>query len=73
MFVFPPYSPRSLAIGGAVACALVGYGWYAYMTQDIRGNARNGYRKQPDAKTKADAKSKAEAKPRSSVERKDSE
>jgi hypothetical protein len=46
---------HSLGIGGLVACSFVGYGWYRYMTEDIRGNARSGYQ---DSKPKSSGKHK---------------
>jgi hypothetical protein len=51
-------TPRSLGIGGLVACSIVGYGWYRYMTENIKGNARSGYKAQQDAKSKSSAKQK---------------
>ena len=65
--------PRSLAIGGAFACSLVGYGWYTYMTEDISGNARQGYKRHPDSKSKADSKSKLDANAKSSGQHKRAE
>ena len=48
---------RSLAIGGIVACGFVGYGWYTYATESVKGSSRSGFqiKKQPDAKSKSSA------------------
>jgi hypothetical protein len=34
-------TPRSLGVGGLVACSIVGYGWYRYMTENIKGAFRH--------------------------------
>jgi hypothetical protein len=43
------------------------------MTEDISGNARHGYKRQPDSKSKADSKSKTDANAKSSGQHKRAE
>jgi hypothetical protein len=43
------------------------------MTEDVRGNARNGYKRQSDSRTKPDSKSKLDAKSKSSGQNREAE